>query len=279
MPYNLTPDDIHALRQKAKEWGITPAEALGVIGMETGGSYSPKQWGGTDGKYMGLIQFGPEEREQFGVSESQSFTDQLGSADRFLRARKFKPGSGLENLYSTINAGSPGHFNASDRAGATVLSHVADIRKDWVPRAEDILSQYPEGARPTARAYDPLSSMGAPTDPFKAIAAPNAYDPLSSIKPPGMPGGAGYKPPPPGTGPGTATAGGKGAKLMGMMSAMGGAGGGAPEPPPPQQTPNVGNPLTRDPSTMPMQETPGAGGVLDPNDPQTSLILRLLGMG
>ena len=275
MPYSLTPDDIRALRQRAASLGVKPEELLATIGMETGGSYSPSQWGGKNGGYMGLIQFGGPERKQFGVNDKQSFSEQLGPVQDFLTKRRYKPGMGLDELYSTINAGSPGHAMASDRPGATVASHVADIRRDWVPRAQDILSQVPEGARPTSRTYDPLSSLAPGTNPFKAIASPDAYDPLSSIKAPGMPGSAGYRPPPPGTGPGTATAGGKGGKIGALMSMMGGAGGGAQDTPQPQQTPSVGNPLTRDPANMPMQSSPTPAS--DPNE-QMAMIFRMLGV-
>jgi hypothetical protein len=105
-----------------------------VISYETGGSFSPNKWGGKGGNYLGLIQFGPNERQRYGVSPNQTFDEQLGSAAAYLRDRGLKPGMGLPELYSIINAGSLNpdgtpRLRASDGNG-TVADHVQRIQRD-----------------------------------------------------------------------------------------------------------------------------------------------------
>jgi hypothetical protein len=120
----MTPDEIAYLQEQAKARGYNPADLLKVIQYESRGDAA--RWGGKGGNYLGLIQFGGPERKQFGVdTEHPNARNQVDATMRYLSARGFKPGMGLLDLYSTINAGSPGHYNASDRPGMTVASHVA----------------------------------------------------------------------------------------------------------------------------------------------------------
>ena len=123
---NLASSDIAYLRQRAADKGYNADDLMKVINYESSGR--PDVWGGKNNQYYGLIQFGPEERKQFGVDTAHpSATNQIDAAFKFLDARGFKPGMGLLDLYSTINAGSPGHYKASDGNG-TVASHVAAMQ-------------------------------------------------------------------------------------------------------------------------------------------------------
>jgi hypothetical protein len=123
---NLTPDDIAYLRQQAASRGMNADDLLKVINYESSGR--PDVWGGKGNKYFGLLQFGGPERAQFGVdAEHPNARNQIDAGFKYLEARGFKPQMGLLDLYSTVNAGSPGHYNASDRPGATVASHVAKM--------------------------------------------------------------------------------------------------------------------------------------------------------
>lgn len=118
----------------AKELGIaglgdmSPEALLAmVISYETSGTFSPSIKGGKDGLYEGLIQFGPAERAKYGVSRDDSFEEQIGKVVAFLKDRGFKPGMTVYDLYSTINAGSPGLYDRSDRPGYTVRRHVDEM--------------------------------------------------------------------------------------------------------------------------------------------------------
>lgn len=116
--------DQQALIASAQRLGLSPVEWGGIIHYESGAD--PSRWGGTGGRHVGLIQFGPNEQKQFGVTGQESFQEQLLKAEQFMSARGYKPGMGVMNAYSTINAGSPGRFNASDANNGGMPGTVAD---------------------------------------------------------------------------------------------------------------------------------------------------------
>lgn len=121
--------DQQALVASAQRLGLSPVEWGGILHYESGAD--PGRWGGAknaDGtpRHVGLIQFGPDEQKQFGVTGKESFQEQLPKAEAFLMARGYKPGMGVMNAYSTINAGSPGRFNASDAGNGGMPGTVAD---------------------------------------------------------------------------------------------------------------------------------------------------------
>jgi hypothetical protein len=122
----LTPEDLAYLAESGARLGYSPQDAANmqrVINYES--SADPTRWGGKGGKYFGLIQFGPNERQQFHVdTEHPNARNQIDAAWQFMKARGYKPNMGLLDAYSTVNAGSPGHYKASDGNG-TVSSHVA----------------------------------------------------------------------------------------------------------------------------------------------------------
>jgi hypothetical protein len=122
----LAASDIAYLRDRAASAGYNADDLLKVINYESSGR--PDVWGGKGGKYFGLLQFGPEERKQFGVDTVHpNARNQIDAGFRFLEARGFKPGMGVMDMYSTVLAGSPGHYNRSDGAG-TVAQHVGKMQ-------------------------------------------------------------------------------------------------------------------------------------------------------
>ncbi|MGG3814198.1 hypothetical protein ABEV34_21500 [Methylorubrum rhodesianum] len=118
--------DRDALIASAGRLGTTPLDLGTVISYETGGTFSPSIRGGAGNRHIGLIQFGIPEQRQYGASQDQSFGEQLGAVERYLTDRGFKPGMGLLDLYSTINAGRPGRYNASDAGNGGAPGTVAD---------------------------------------------------------------------------------------------------------------------------------------------------------
>ena len=121
----MTPQEIAYLRNKASAAGYNPDDLLKVINYESSGR--PDVWGGKGNAYFGLFQAGAPERKQFGIDTVHpSATNQIDAMMKFLAARGFKPGMGLQDMYSTVLAGSPGHYNRSDGAG-TVAQHVAKM--------------------------------------------------------------------------------------------------------------------------------------------------------
>ncbi|MGE4307183.1 MAG: AcrB/AcrD/AcrF family protein [Novosphingobium sp.] len=110
----------------AKRFGLDPSDVGAVMSYETGGTFSPTIMGGTGGQYMGLIQFGPSERKKYGITKTSTPDQWTKAIGDFLEDRGFKRGMGMLDLYSTINAGTPGRYEASDSNG-TVRTHVEKI--------------------------------------------------------------------------------------------------------------------------------------------------------
>lgn len=138
-----TNDLATAATQASKQLGISPVDLLTVISYETGGTFNVNQKGGAGGRYKGLIQFGPEEQRKYGIHDGMSVGEQMGAVVQFLQDRGFKPGMTIYDLYSTINAGSPGHYNASDAhnggAPGTVADKVRNQMGDHRVKAEALL--------------------------------------------------------------------------------------------------------------------------------------------
>lgn len=119
-------DLIDAVRASATRLGISPHDLLTAMSYETGGKLSPSMYGGAGGRHLGLIQFGPSEQAKYGVRPDQSAPEQVVAAENFLRDRGLKPGMGLLDIYSTINAGRPGLYNRSDANNGGAPGNVAD---------------------------------------------------------------------------------------------------------------------------------------------------------
>ena len=99
--------------------GANPVDLATAISYETGGTFNPLQAGPTTqwGQHRGLIQFGEPQAKQYGVNWDDPLNSQLGpngAIANYLRASGFKPGMSGMDLYSTINAGAPGRYGASD---------------------------------------------------------------------------------------------------------------------------------------------------------------------
>jgi hypothetical protein len=175
-----------AIEKSAKNLGISPIDLATVISYETGGKMSPSVWGGAGGRHMGLIQFGPTERQMYGANPNQSFSEQMGAVERYLSDRGLKPGMGLMDLYSTINAGRPGRFGASDAnnggAPGTVADKVNNQMAGHRARAEALfgtLSDVPQADASEAAVTGGAEGFAVPTpgqDPaiMPVAAAPSA---------------------------------------------------------------------------------------------------------
>ncbi len=121
-----------ALVAAASTLGVSPLDLATIIGFETGGTYNPSKWGGRDGKHMGLIQFGPNERKAYGAYEGQSFEEQVQGPvvrylqDRFRGVGMQTQGADLLTLYRTVLGGNPkADLSKKDGFGTTPESGVA----------------------------------------------------------------------------------------------------------------------------------------------------------
>ena len=108
-----------ALIKAANEIGMDPRWLAAIISQES--NFDHTVWGGDGGNYFGLIQFGPEERRDYGAREGQSFEDQvLGPVVRFFKDRGFESGMTLSQAYATVLGGNPfANIHGADSNGTT----------------------------------------------------------------------------------------------------------------------------------------------------------------
>lgn len=119
--------------ETARAIGADPLDLATAISYETAGTFDPTKRGPTTqwGQHRGLIQFGEPQARQYGVDWNDPLGSQLGpdgAIAKYFVSSGFKPGMSGLDLYSTINAGAPGKYGASDanNGGAP-----GDVRNKW----------------------------------------------------------------------------------------------------------------------------------------------------
>ena len=129
----MTPQQMIIAGAEAR--GLDPIDVATAISYETGGKFDPLISGPTTqwGTHRGLIQFGEPQAQQYGAdfsSPEAAMASQLdpetGAVWNYLDSTGVQPGMGLDNIYSAINAGAPGRFNASDANNGGAPGTVAD---------------------------------------------------------------------------------------------------------------------------------------------------------
>lgn len=134
------------IKREADGLGIDPVDLATSISYETAGTFNPAKKGPKTkwGRHIGLIQMGEPQRKQYGYDPEGSLDSQMAAVGRYLKDNGVKPGMGLLDVYSTINAGAPGLYNRSDtKAGGapgTVLDKVRDQMTGHKEKAMNLLS-------------------------------------------------------------------------------------------------------------------------------------------
>lgn len=111
--------------------GVDPVDLATVISYETGGTFDPTQAGPTTqwGQHRGLIQFGEPQARQYGVDWSNPLESQVGAGGavyNYLVDTGVRPGMGLLDIYSAVNAGGVGRYGASDENNGGAPGTVRD---------------------------------------------------------------------------------------------------------------------------------------------------------
>lgn len=119
------------IAETAASLGIDPVDLATAISYETGGTFDPTKAGPTTqwGKHRGLIQFGEPQAKEFGVDWNNPVGSQLGkdgAIAKYLKNAGVQPGMGMMDLYSAINAGQVGRYDASDANNGGAPGTVAD---------------------------------------------------------------------------------------------------------------------------------------------------------
>jgi hypothetical protein len=163
------------IKREADRLGIDPVDLATTISYETAGTFDPAKKGPTTkwGRHIGLIQMGEPQREQYGYDPNGDLSSQMRSVGDYLADRGVKPGMGLLDVYSTVNAGSPGLYNRSDEkaggAPGTVLDKVRDQMSGHKEKAMNLLQMFSQNAGNMM----PAAPM-ALTDSASARLGPNA---------------------------------------------------------------------------------------------------------
>lgn len=115
----------------AEAIGADPLDLATAISYETAGTFDPTKRGPRTqwGQHRGLIQFGEPQARQHGVDWNDPLGSQLGpngAIASYFRSSGFKPGMSGLDLYSTINAGAPGRYRASDANNGGAPGSVQD---------------------------------------------------------------------------------------------------------------------------------------------------------
>lgn len=156
----------------ANSLGISPVDLATAISYETGGTFDPTKSGPTTqwGQHRGLIQFGEPQAQKYGVNWDDPIGSQLGengAVANYLRDTGVKPGMGLMDIYSAINAGGVGRYDRSDAnnggAPGTVADKVNNQMKGHRARAEALFGG--DSAALEANLGTPYQPSLTPQDP------------------------------------------------------------------------------------------------------------------
>jgi hypothetical protein len=157
---SVTPEMKEGIVKTASALGISPVDLATTISYETAGTFDPTKAGPRTqwGQHRGLIQFGEPQAKQHGVDWTNPVASQLGengAVASYLRTAGVKPGMGLLDIYSAINAGAPGLYNRSDAgnggAPGTVRDKVEKQMAGHRAKAQALFADLPAaGAGPVA---------------------------------------------------------------------------------------------------------------------------------
>jgi hypothetical protein len=183
----MTPELASSIIASASRLGISPRDLATAISYETAGTFDPWKAGPTTqwGQHRGLIQWGEPQRERYGVSEGMPIPAQMQAVERYLTDAGVRPGMGLLDVYSAINAGGVGRYNASDAnnggAPGTVADKVNNQMAGHAAKADQLLAlaqaqSEPQAAPAPAQPSAPMQLASAAPAPTAGLLAQPAQD-------------------------------------------------------------------------------------------------------
>lgn len=179
------------IMETAQSLGMNPLDLATIISYETGGTFDPTKRGPTTqwGQHRGLIQFGEPQARQYGVNWNDPLGSQLGAngaVAKYFTSSGWKPGMGMLDAYSIVNAGAPGRYNASDAGNGGAPGTVADkVNNQMGPHREKAAAILGGGGVPglsfgpgVPSAPSSFATMFAPPGAFQ-VSTPMA-DPMAA---------------------------------------------------------------------------------------------------
>lgn len=180
------------IAETAKALGIDPIDLATVISYETAGTFSPTKAGPRTqwGQHKGLIQFGEPQAKKYGVDWKNPAGSQLGpdgAIAKYLRAAGVKPGMGIMDVYSAINAGGVGRYNRSDANNGGAPGTVADKVNNQMAGHRRKAERMFAGSDPmsTGSVVQPQSQRRAEERPAN-MAPPESYAQQAPYRPPAV---------------------------------------------------------------------------------------------
>jgi hypothetical protein len=181
---------VAGIKETATALGIDPVDLATVISYETAGTMDPTKAGPRTqwGQHKGLIQFGEPQAKQYGVDWANPVGSQLGTdgaVAKYLRDAGVQPGMGLLDVYSAVNAGRVGRYNASDANNGGAPGTVRDkVEQQMGGHREKALALL--GTPPQSDAMSAVNAMAEQPSPIAARVT-QALMPQGSPAPAGNP--------------------------------------------------------------------------------------------
>lgn len=182
------------IQQSANALGISPVDLATAISYETAGTMDPTKRGPTTqwGQHRGLIQFGEPQAQKYGVDFNNPISSQLGengAVVKYLRDAGVRPGMGIMDIYSAINAGGVGRYGASDANNGGAPGTVADkVNSQMAGHRSKALAMFGEQVPGQTASADPQQAfsavLGQQQGAPQASPAQNYADPMVNVVPP-----------------------------------------------------------------------------------------------
>ena len=172
----LPSEERMAIFRGAKQLGLDPYEFGGFLSLESGPNMDPNIVGGAGGRHRGLIQFGQNEQQLYGITGPQTRAGQMPAVLKYFQDRGYKPGMGIGRAYATVLGGNPNvSLEAKDSFGTSVQSALPRFKKggDLYENARRVLGDIPGELQepqqaPTQVASSPEQKAQSLVDLFKA---------------------------------------------------------------------------------------------------------------
>lgn len=142
----LPPEERMAIFRGAKQLGLNPYEFGAFLSLESGPNMDPNIVGGAGGRHKGLIQFGQNEQQQYGISGPQTRAGQMQKVLQYFEDRGFKPGMDIGRAYATVLGGNPNvSLTSRDSFGTSVQGALPRFKKggDLYNNAVRVLGDIP----------------------------------------------------------------------------------------------------------------------------------------
>ena len=159
-----------AVKAAADKYGFNPVWMAAIIGFESGHRIDAVNPNGIN---TGLIQFGNAEKKKYGINTSTPYAEQAMKAAQFLYDRGYRPDMPFEQMYSTVNAGSPGLLHRKDGdttvsqkvGGAAMAKAMAQAEAMFSGTGEGVPAPAISGPSTATAAADTAAPTASPVKP------------------------------------------------------------------------------------------------------------------